>query len=329
MRGLNIASALHRRDPAIEIGLLTRGAPPDGMVDARVVGSVRGAATAEEWSRAVEAFGPSLTVWDTLLPEQPPAAGSGRRHVFVMRGCRSERQAELLARGDLRRFDRILVPHAETELGCRLPADLVARTRFVGPIVRTPRPELHEPLRRRYRLKPGDFVLVSTPGGGGFQKHACDFLEAVRMAQEQLVLHIPRLRHVVVAGPRYRGPALDVAGCVFAGAEPELVTLLGLASCVVAAGGYNTVHEIRANGVPAVFLPGERTHDDQAERVARLVQAGLAVVASGSPERCSQTIVSTCLDAASLDRMRRRHRELPLEPGNDAAADELLELLPC
>jgi hypothetical protein len=43
---------------------------------------------------------------------------------------------------------------------------------------------------------------------------------------------------------------------------------LAAADVVVAAGGYHAFHETRAAGVPAVFLPQQRRHDVQAERVA-------------------------------------------------------------
>jgi UDP:flavonoid glycosyltransferase YjiC (YdhE family) len=39
------------------------------------------------------------------------------------------------------------------------------------------------------------------------------------------------------------------------------------ADVVIAAGGYHSVHEIRASGVPAVFLPQSRRYDDQEARV--------------------------------------------------------------
>jgi hypothetical protein len=42
---------------------------------------------------------------------------------------------------------------------------------------------------------------------------------------------------------------------------------LPAADVVVAAGGYHAYHEVRAAGVPAVFVPQWRRYDDQAERV--------------------------------------------------------------
>jgi len=48
---------------------------------------------------------------------------------------------------------------------------------------------------------------------------------------------------------------------------PAAPVLVG-ADVIVAAGGYHTVHEIRAAGVPAVFLPQRRRYDEQGRRVA-------------------------------------------------------------
>jgi hypothetical protein len=44
--------------------------------------------------------------------------------------------------------------------------------------------------------------------------------------------------------------------------------LLPTADVVVSAAGYHSFHEIEASGVPAVYLPQDRSHDDQDARAA-------------------------------------------------------------
>lgn len=44
--------------------------------------------------------------------------------------------------------------------------------------------------------------------------------------------------------------------------------LLSTADVVVSAAGYHSFHEIEASGVPAVYLPQDRSHDDQDARAA-------------------------------------------------------------
>jgi hypothetical protein len=46
-----------------------------------------------------------------------------------------------------------------------------------------------------------------------------------------------------------------------------LARWLAAADVIVAAGGYHAVHEIRASGVSAVFIPQARPYDEQAARV--------------------------------------------------------------
>jgi hypothetical protein len=45
-------------------------------------------------------------------------------------------------------------------------------------------------------------------------------------------------------------------------------SLLSTADVVVSAAGYHSYHEIEASGVPAVYLPQDRSHDDQDARAA-------------------------------------------------------------
>lgn len=329
VRGLNIARAMKRIDPGVRIELLVRGGLPDGMAEPGLLDALHEVSADDDWEDTIRRLAPRLTVWDTTPPRRSIVARNGCRHALVMRNVRHATRRRLLTPASLSRFDRIVVPHDPDELGAELDPELAGRCALVGPIVRVPRPEATAELRDRYTLGPDEFVLVSTAGGGGFADHAALLFDALRLAQPDLAARIGNLRHLLVLGPRYAGPPPRVPGIEAVTSEPDLVGLFALASCVVAACGYNTVNELRGTRAPAVLLPGRRTHDDQLERARWMSARGMAAVAAGTADACARTIVATCGDPPTLHRMRLAHDRHPLDAGNDRAALALLELLRC
>jgi UDP-N-acetylglucosamine:LPS N-acetylglucosamine transferase len=128
---------------------------------------------------------------------------------------------------------------------------------------------------------------------------------------------------VLVLGPNstITAPPVDDAMIVLA-SEPEMASLIATSSAVVSAGGYNSVSEIRLERVPAFFLPGHRTHDDQRERVALLAARGFAeVIDESSTGSAAEHIANACLDAARLAAMRAAYANDTFETGNRRAAE--------
>jgi UDP-N-acetylglucosamine:LPS N-acetylglucosamine transferase len=109
--------------------------------------------------------------------------------------------------------------------------------------------------------------------------------------------------------------------------EPELGNLIALAGLVIAEGGYNTVNEVRLARTPAVFLPGERSYDDQVGRVEVLEQHGAALVfADRDLAIVVPQIAALATDRARLDAMRCAYGTA-LDTGNRAAAAAIIELI--
>jgi predicted glycosyltransferase len=331
VRASNLARAIRELEPAARITFFARGAPPPGYVASGVTSMVERDDDQwfQRWSDCVRSVAPDVLVYDTMLPgeagHEPAPPGAGR--AYVMRRCKPERQAAVFASAALSRMDLILVPHSREEFGYAVPAPAAGRTAFVGPIVRPLNPSAADRLRSTYDIEEGTFLLTSTAGGGGFAADTSHFLDVVSRADELLRPDMPRLRHVIVAGPRFTGKLPDKDGVFAVRTEPDLVDLLGLSRVTIASGGYNTVNEIRQSGVPAAFLPGSRTHDDQAERVERLCRAGLAFTPDPGPtDSMARAIAEFCRSGPNLEAMRRRCADHRLVPGNDAAAELLLKL---
>ena len=286
----------------------------------------RGANQAISWAEACRQVEPDVSVFDTVLRPEDVAAATSRR-VFVLRKTYGTRHDALLSSAALEQMHLVIVPHGEEEFDSPLPAHIRKRTAFVGPIVRLPTRAGKEAIRRKYDIAPGDFVLTSTAGGGGFTETASRVFQAARAAHALLRPLLPTLRHVVVLGPQCTLPVDPLPGMTVVRSEPELVNLFALSSLVVAESGYNTVNELRVVKTPAVFIPGPRTYDDQEERARALEALGLARVSTGSPDDMAKQIAKVATSGDTLGDMHRCYAVDRVDTGNRAAAERILELV--
>jgi hypothetical protein len=103
-------------------------------------------------------------------------------------------------------MDVIVVPHTLEEFGHDVPDALAGRTHFVGPIVRAPDPGVQAGPRAKYALSEGDRGIVSTVGGGGDQQTSEAFSSVVGAVHRLIQPSLPRLRHLMVRGPKFRPP---------------------------------------------------------------------------------------------------------------------------
>ena len=331
MRGLNLARAIRRQDPATEIVFYARHHSAEALCEPDFRAIVEGDADGmRQWPEVVHAVAPDVVVYDTMLPADPAEvdAAPAARRVFVMRKVRDDKQADVLSHPFLQQVDLVLVPHTRDEFGHTLPASLDRKTAFVGPIVRLPDPGRQDRVRSAYHLAPGDFVVTSTVGGGGFADQAEAFFATVYAIHRALEQRLPRLRHIVVQGPNFGGVLAPLPGMTVVEYEPDLIDLLATSDLAIAEGGYNTVNEIRVARTPAVFLPSVRNLDDQEERVRALERAGLAAVYVGlEPEAIAAHVADVCTAPEWLAGVRRRYAADRIETGNQAAAERILELV--
>lgn len=326
MRSLNVAREVRELAADARIVIHTRNASTAQFCP-RDVEWILDDGDAHGWHATLRAVAPDVVVYDTLIPAEPenePIPAS-TRVAYVMRRCTDERHASIARSGFLDRVDVAVIPHERDEFDQPIPERIAGRTVFAGPIVRSPAPGRSDRLRRRYDLVGARQILVSCAGGGGFAETAGPFFDAVWDAHERLAGCAHGLRHIVVLGPHGSGDRVPLPGMTVVEAEPDLIDLFALADLVVSEGGYNSVNEIRRVGAAAIFIPGRRRWDDQAQRVLALEEQGLAVVASEStPRRLGAEIAALAHDADRLRELRRRSRALTLDPGNRRAARAIL-----
>jgi predicted glycosyltransferase len=330
MRGLNIARELRGLAPSADIRFHVRAVPPAELWNMDFSYEVEPAdAGPEAWAQALAAYAPAVALYDTLLPKAGEWEGEpeGFRRAYIMRKWKDDKQAEVFEHPLLRRMDAVIVPHTPEEFGAELPGWLVARTVFVGPIVRLADPAAQERLKARYGVAPGDFLLTSSVGGGGFAEQADAFFRTVGAVHRAIGPSLPRLRHVVVKGPNYGKPLEALPGMTVVDTEPQLVDLLAASDLVIAEGGYNTVNEIRATRTPAIFLPSSRGKDDQEGRVRDLEARGLGrVFAEPADAAGVAEAILALVRGDGLAEIRRRYREDRVDVGNRRAAETILGL---
>lgn len=179
----------------------------------------------------------------------------------VLRACYDH----VLVYGDRAVFDPV------REYG--FPDDLAERTTFTGPVVpaqaRMPRPPRHRDAEPH--------VLVTTGGGEDGYELLRGCLAALRGP-----MRADRLRATIVAGPMLpeasfadlKRATQDDARLVLLRCTDAMQQLLGTADLTVGMGGYNTVYESLARGVPMLALPRRQPREEQWERCRRLAALG-------------------------------------------------------
>lgn len=329
MRGLNMARAVRELRSDAEIVLYTRSETVNDLCGDGFRYVIAGEQDeASRWTKLIEQFDPKVIVYDTMLPKAESEAPAGRGHVaYVMRKCKPERQQEIFQHAFMDQAALILIPHDPEEFGYELPVRLRDKAHFLGPIIRSPDENAQARLREKYRIKPGELLLTSTVGGGGFQDRALSFFETVYAVQARLSGQVPTLRHLVIKGPNFGAELPEADGIQVIDSEPEMVNLLAISDLVIAEGGYNTVNEIRLAKTPAIFLPSARHYDDQTERVEDLARRGLAYVfTEREPEPIATLIRRYCQEPELGDALRERYREDKVATGNRSAGEKLIEL---
>jgi|GEM_PF-2881759 predicted glycosyltransferase len=329
MRGLNIAREIRKMTDGAEILFYTRSESASELCGKQFRYYIeQDHERNSHWASVINDFQPDVVIYDTLLPKEaadtPPCSG---RAAYIMRKCKPDRQKEIFEHPFLNSVDLILIPHVQDEFGYPLPPTFMGKAYFTGPIIRHAEMAAQQQLRLIYRIQPGEFLLTSTVGGGGFEDKARAFFTVIFDVHRHIAKHIPKLRHLVIKGPNFTAPLPGMEGIEVIDSESEMVNLLAISDLVIAEGGYNTVNEIRLARTPAIFLPSDRNYDDQFERVLELQERGLAFVYTQNEIRkISDQIVRLCSEPALLTDLRRHYTNDTIYTGNQVAAQKLVEL---
>ncbi|TFG63758.1 MAG: UDP-glucosyltransferase, partial [Spirochaetales bacterium] len=228
------------------------------------------------WS-VFASFKPDTTVVDTF-PEgfahelDQVLRWEESKFVYVFRQRREVKLNDRYFQSLLRRYRLILVPHNPGEEGIRITGnDRVVHT---GPILIRGRRDLRDAdeVKRAYGL-PQDKKLILINMGGGGQAG----LETILGKIVRAVNGVPGCYPVAALGGL--SPDMALSGCgIIRGCYP-VCELYKAFTGIIAGCGYNTVHEVLYFRKPGIFIPFERTVDDQERRALWVKEKGAGLTA--------------------------------------------------
>jgi predicted glycosyltransferase len=226
--------------------------------------SIRGPLLGSMAAAIVDATNPRLVVFD-CLPNPAFLTLARRKNVpFAICVRKTKDMDEYFGRlrPVLEQARIIIFPHDPTEL--EVPKEFAAKSKFVGTIVRQ--------LTTASASTDKSGIVISGGGGGypgtvGFYNLA---LEAVSKCKQK----DPTLSATLVTGPLFRewNQLKLVSGVQIIPFDPEIEVRFTAASLVICQGGYNTVAELTALGVPVICVPATRRFDDQNLRARKTAE---------------------------------------------------------
>ena len=273
---------------------------------------------------AISAFDPDVLVVDTFptgsFEELLPVLRWRQKNAFVFREQRPEQASAELLQATLRLYDRVIVPHDELAQAGPLPEPEKAIA--VGPVLIREREELptREAARAALRLPADGTLLYASFGGGGDPEG----LRALTLTAE-VVATLPGVRLVVGAGPLLR-ELPDLPGAIVLTGRYPALDFLPAFDAAVAGAGYNSVSELLFAGVPSVFVPFERTVDDQARRAQGIAAKGAGLACPALTREALAAAVNAVLAPGAQKSFRRAAQKLVPRNGAERAARALLEL---
>lgn len=228
------------------------------------------------WS-VFASFRPDTTVVDTF-PEgfahelDQVLRWEDGKFVYVFRQRKEVMLKDKYFQSLLKRYELILVPHNPGEQGVEVKEN--AKVVYTGPILIRRKQDLlgSEEVKRRFDLPAGKKLVLVNMGGGG-QPGMEEILNNIVKAVNTVDGCYP----VVALGGLC--PSVHLPECKILFGVYPVCELYNAFDAIIAGCGYNTVHEVLYFGKPGIFVPFERTVDDQ-ERRARWVEekgAGIAV----------------------------------------------------
>lgn len=227
---------------------------------------------------------------------------------------------QILVYGERSVFDPVSAYH--------FPASMTARTRFCGYVLNDERaaviPDVQPPFPpRNERTRP--LVLASAGGGeDGFRMLATFMHAAAGASWDGCVVSGPMTPDVELAQLEQLA---ERCGVIFRAFVPHLARLFDSADALVCMGGYNTLTEAVAHGIPTVCVPRTVPRREQLIRAEAFARLGLLQVCLPTelhPSWLRQKIEIALAEPRLLTRTRARDR-LQFD-GARRAAKYLLQL---
>ena len=284
----------------------------------------------------VEAHQPSIIVHDTFIRKHLHqfAVEAGSQGVLILRKRTDTRSFLHRNRHMLSNFGLIAVPHHEGEIGNVKPSWLPeAQFMYCGPLLRRTRSDLRvEEIRQQYGIKPDEFTIVISNGGGNILPDLNDeFIEITLKTLKTLEDHLPVFRAIVITGPlaplHTQWISFRTGHLIVRDFEPNLLDLFAASNLAITRGGYNTILELQEVGIPAICIPAKRHAESQAKRIERAMRETTHIQAEALE---SDILGEIILEAASQPWWRYQPSRKPdhIRANKQLLAHRILRLLP-
>ena len=304
--------------------------PATGMPGEYIPGYHRGWVPRGRWdayltarlSALVDATNAAGVVFDGVAPYRGITALARARRdlpmVWFRRGLWREGVNTRALRAG-RYFDRVIEPGDLAAAADRGATATRTDATRVGPVTlleTTPALERSE-AAAQLGLDPDRRTLLVTLGAGNLNDTSAPTTAVIRAA-----LDAPGDWQIALTS----APIADAAGTeladrvtVLRGVFP-LVRYRAAFDAVVAASGYNAVHEFVLGGIPTLLIPNPAAAtDDQVTRARQLADVSRALMAAEDDPRAIGAATRELLTNSTRDRLRAANPERPIEGGRAAA----------
>ena len=224
----------------------------------------------------IDEFVPEIVIYDTLV--WPFVAQCARKHnpieIFILRRKENLDAFTKEYEGIFAEVDLVVFPHTRSELkDLRIPKSIANKIYFSGPLIRRDVSSINLPfIRNKYALDENNFIVTITNGGGNtFFGNKDMFIEEVLTAFQRIDKQLPSYTILLFPGPLFSNSYPDQkfknGRLIVRDYEPCFIDLLAASNLVICRGGYNTINEVIASGVPALCVPASRKSESQEIRI--------------------------------------------------------------
>ncbi len=281
---------------------------------------------AKQWLwNALSLSSPDILLVDTFpggsFGELYDVLDLGQRNVFVYREVRQSVAITPAFQSALSLYDLFVLPNEFGENTSPRPAG--AKSCHTDQILIRSRDEVHdrETARQILGLRDDQTCVYVTTGGGGDRAGESLFLNAIELANK-----MPDVQFVFGAGLLYRGEETWAPNVRWT-RRPVMIELFPAFDAAVTSAGFNSTWELMHCGVPCVFTPQPRSHDDQENRALRCAEAGAGIVINETSVELLASALGKLLEPASHEHYCDSARNLVTKNSARDAAEAVLSLV--
>ena len=273
----------------------------------------------------ISAFSPSLMVVDTFpagnLQELLPIMHWRPRMLFIYREQKRRRAEDNTFQSIISLYDRIIIPHFQSEVKLPLPAGTIPV--YTGPILIRTRNETEnrETIREQLNLPKDKLILYITFGGGGEQELDNALNSVLKVANKLSQLHI-----VIAQGPLCSNKYKNQPNITWLQSYYPICETFPAYDLAISSVGYNSANELLHFGIPSIYIPFERVLDDQFKRARRITEADAGLMLNPLTENGLEPLLEQLLDSTVRDRISKNALQLVKQNGAIKAAETIIEL---